>query len=94
MTPSAGAATDDLPDVNVWLALSVPEHVHHSAALAWWQQGAGAKCCFNRVTAYFSPSRTPISADAGQRFRRSRTAFQADPGQGFSVIADSGGARE
>ena len=50
MTPSAGAAADDLPDVNVWLALSVPEHVHHSAALAWWQQGAGAKCCFNRVT--------------------------------------------
>jgi len=46
------------------------------------------------VHAYFRASRTPISADAGQRFRRSRTAFQADPGQGCSVIADSGGARE
>jgi hypothetical protein len=49
---SAPSGTDggDLPDVNVWLALSVPEHVHHGAALAWWQQGARATCHFNRVT--------------------------------------------
>ena len=50
MTPPAGGATEDLPDVNVWLALSVPEHVHHRSALTWWQQKAGPRCHFNRVT--------------------------------------------
>lgn len=42
-----------------------------------------------RLAAYFSPSRTPISNDPGQRFRGSRTPFQADRGQRFSVMADS-----
>lgn len=46
----AASSTDDLPDVNVWLALSVPEHVHHRAAMHWWQQGAAPACHFNRVT--------------------------------------------
>lgn len=50
MTRPLLAATDDLPDVNVWLALSVPELVHHRAALLWWQQTASGKCHFNRVT--------------------------------------------
>lgn len=48
--PVADTATNDLPDVNVWLALSVPEHVHHGTALAWWQRGTGPTCHFNRVT--------------------------------------------
>ncbi len=48
--PAAGTAGEDLPDVNVWLALSVREHVHHRAALAWWQQSAGPRCHFNRIT--------------------------------------------
>lgn len=50
MTPPVGAASENLPDVNVWLALSVPEHVHHRAALTWWQRKAGPRCHFNRVT--------------------------------------------
>lgn len=40
----------DLPDVNVWLALSVAGHVHHRAAMAWWANGAAERCLFNRVT--------------------------------------------
>jgi uncharacterized protein len=28
----------DLPDVNVWLALSVPNHPHHSEAARYWQK--------------------------------------------------------
>lgn len=36
--------------MNVWLALSVREHVHHRPALAWWHSGAGARCHFNRIT--------------------------------------------
>ena len=40
----------DLPDVNVWLALSVEEHPHHGAAMDYWQRLAAPRCCFNRVT--------------------------------------------
>lgn len=29
------------PDVNVWLALASPEHVHHPAARAWWERETG-----------------------------------------------------
>ncbi|MDC8774572.1 tyrosine-type recombinase/integrase, partial [Roseateles albus] len=39
--------------------------------------------------AYFSPSRPPISAERGQRFRRRRTPFQADRGQRFKLIPDT-----
>ena len=43
--------------------------------------------------AYFTPSRTPISRDRGQRFTARRTPFHADRGQRFSVMADSCCAR-
>ena len=26
------------PDVNVWFALAVADHLHHPAALAWWNE--------------------------------------------------------
>ena len=29
------------PDVNVWLALAAPEHVHHASARRWWEQETG-----------------------------------------------------
>ena len=45
------------------------------------------------LLAYFTPSRTPISRDRGQRFTARRTPFHADRGQRFSVMADSGNAR-
>jgi hypothetical protein len=41
--------------------------------------------------AYFGPSRTPVSADPGQRFSGSRTPFQAERGQRFSVKPDRQG---
>lgn len=40
----------DLPDVNVWLALTVKEHPHHVAALAYWHETSAARVLFNRVT--------------------------------------------
>lgn len=40
----------DLPDVNVWLALSAPSHPHHAAAQAYWQQQELPAVWFNRVT--------------------------------------------
>ena len=46
----AWAAAADLPDINVWLALAVNEHVHHTAAMAYWSQNAAAQVCFCRIT--------------------------------------------
>ena len=37
------------PDINVWLALAAPEHVHAPLARRWWQQEAGA-IGFSRLT--------------------------------------------
>jgi toxin-antitoxin system PIN domain toxin len=39
------------PDVNVWLALATPEHVHHAIAANWWNQveGAIAFCRFSQL---------------------------------------------
>lgn len=41
----------DLPDVNVWLALTVPEHQHHARAMRYWQEGADERFAFCRTTA-------------------------------------------
>ena len=40
----------DLPDVNVWLALSIKEHLHHAAATAYWSDLSLARIWFCRVT--------------------------------------------
>lgn len=33
---TGGSVTGDLPDINVWLALAVQEHPHHTAAKRYW----------------------------------------------------------
>jgi toxin-antitoxin system PIN domain toxin len=38
-----------LVDANVWLAISHYDHVHHRAALHWFDQSDGT-CCFCRLT--------------------------------------------
>ena len=37
------------PDVNVWLALAAPEHVHSAAAGRWWERETG-QIAFSRFT--------------------------------------------
>lgn len=37
------------PDINVWLAIAAPEHVHAAIAKGWWQQEAGS-IAFCRLT--------------------------------------------
>ncbi len=37
------------PDMNVWLALATPEHVHAAAARRWWDEESGA-IAFSRFT--------------------------------------------
>jgi hypothetical protein len=44
------SARGDLPDVNVWLALSASEHPAHHLAQAYWHHAAGDQLAFSRVT--------------------------------------------
>ncbi|MBS1568333.1 MAG: type II toxin-antitoxin system VapC family toxin [Bacteroidetes bacterium] len=39
-----------LPDLNVWLALSIPQHAHHQAAMSWFQMGGTGTIMFCRST--------------------------------------------
>jgi toxin-antitoxin system PIN domain toxin len=39
-----------LPDVNVWIALTVAEHVHHKAATSWYKAVEWETLIFCRVT--------------------------------------------
>ena len=40
----------DLPDVNVWLALTDERHVHHQAARLYWNEQRADHIAFCRVT--------------------------------------------
>ena len=44
------ATTIDLPDVNVWLALSAPRHAHHERARRYWQEESAPQFGFCRIT--------------------------------------------
>lgn len=44
------SARADLPDVNVWIALAAPDHVHHDRALAYWRTEALPTIVFCRIT--------------------------------------------
>jgi predicted nucleic acid-binding protein len=37
------------PDINVWLAVPAPEHVHVAIARRWWEQETGI-IAFSRLT--------------------------------------------
>src|SRR3981081_4369835 len=39
-----------LADVNVWVALAAVGHVHHSVALAWFEEPQTDQVLFSRVT--------------------------------------------
>jgi toxin-antitoxin system PIN domain toxin len=41
----------DLPDLNVWLALAWPDHIHHQHAVHYWEQQAAEQVLFSTVTA-------------------------------------------
>jgi hypothetical protein len=40
----------DLPDLNVWLALTDPDHQHHEKARRYWEAEAAPQVAFCRVT--------------------------------------------
>ncbi|MGC9993999.1 MAG: TA system VapC family ribonuclease toxin [Terriglobia bacterium] len=39
----------NFPDINVWLALAAPEHIHAAVARRWWDGESGA-IAFSRLT--------------------------------------------
>ena len=39
----------NFPDINVWLALAAPEHIHAAVARRWWDEQSGA-IAFSRLT--------------------------------------------
>jgi len=39
-----------LPDVNVWVALTSNRHVHHSLAIAWFENTGSDRFAFCRIT--------------------------------------------
>jgi uncharacterized protein len=43
--------TADLPDLNVWLALTWPAHIHHQHAVRYWEQQAAEQVLFCTATA-------------------------------------------
>ena len=43
-------AAIDLPDVNVWIALSAPDHVHRARAEQYWKDEAAPKLAFTTIT--------------------------------------------
>ena len=45
------STTADLPDLNVWLALTWPAHSHHRHAVQYWEQQAADQVLFCTVTA-------------------------------------------
>ena len=38
------------PDVNVWMAVLLSEHVHHPIARSWWNSDDCESICFTRIT--------------------------------------------
>jgi toxin-antitoxin system PIN domain toxin len=49
--PKRSTSRTDLPDVNVWLAATVPGHPHHDRAITWWHDEAPGRVAFVRITA-------------------------------------------
>ena len=45
------SSSADLPDLNVWLALATPDHIHHQQAVAYWEEQATEQVLFCTVTA-------------------------------------------
>jgi toxin-antitoxin system PIN domain toxin len=72
-----------LVDANVWLAIAVDGHVHHAAAVRWFDAQAEGTCAFCRITqlAFLRHLTNPkiMGADNVQT--------QADAWQAFEALA-------
>ena len=101
-----GSGLADLLDVNVWLSLSIPDHVHHVRAKRYWDTEAADLRVLNRVVALgilrlLTDARTfgtaALDAAAARRVLRSwlgmqRVTFAHDPPQLDDVLDDWAGS--
>jgi len=81
-----------LPDINVWLALAFPAHVHHPAAQAWFGAiPAGRPCHFCRLSQIGflrlanNPKVFAAAALPQDQAWKLYDLFLANPGVGFAV---------
>jgi toxin-antitoxin system PIN domain toxin len=81
-----------VPEINVWLALSAPEHPHHRVARSWWRQHDGSiafvrpsQLGFLRlITTAAAMDGKPLSIDEAWRvydrfYDDDRVAFRPEP---------------
>jgi toxin-antitoxin system PIN domain toxin len=69
-----------LPDINIWLALTFADHVHHLAGYKWFENRARGECAFCRLTQQgFLRLATTPQATAGRplTLRNAWRAFDA-----------------
>jgi toxin-antitoxin system PIN domain toxin len=38
------------PDVNVWMAALLIDHIHHAVVQSWWESDDSESICFTRIT--------------------------------------------
>ena len=94
-------AAVDLPDVNVWLALSLADHPHHDRARHYWSEEAAERLTFTRVTALGllrlltntavmggQPFALPEAWRAYGAFRRLAEVFLAQEPEGCEAIME------
>ena len=93
----------DLPDLNVWLALVIPEHPHHAAARRYWDGMAdamnqGQRLCFCRPTMLGLVrllSQPKLMGDAALSLAQAHGVYRqlrAQPGVGFVPDAEAADA--
>jgi predicted nucleic acid-binding protein len=80
-----------LVDANVWLAIALDGHVHHAAALAWFDGQAEGTCAFCRITQLAFLRHLTNPKIMGAANVRSHGTPQRG---GTSVFLDSGGTSQ
>ena len=88
----------DLPDINVWLGLSDPNHPMHESATAYWHDEASPSLAFCRTTALGLPRLLCRQTYAGGVSFSSDEAWRIyldwRASRGVSLLADPAGVEE
>ena len=86
----------DLPDLNVWLALATPDHVHHQQAVAYWKEQSAEEVPFCTVTALGlvrlvrQPKAMGSAVKSAQGASALLQAFCQQPGVRMAAVASDG----
>ena len=86
----------DLPDLNVWLSLATPDHVHHQQAVAYWKEQSAEEVPFCTVTALGlvrlvrQPKAMGSAVKSAQGASALLQAFCQQPGVRMAAVASDG----